>query len=492
MFTPPHFERILTFVGVASGRRSAPDPLRKEVAMSRVRSFMMGRVILALLAIVSLLPIAGLGQTRDARRIAGFGSSVAFGTGDENGKEGYTGMLRDMLAAKGWDVLNQSRGGDTTKTLPVNPSYVVIGLSLANEGIFEARTKDEKDAVFQQFADGIKGFVAKARQQHIVPVVTLCYPRAVYTPVEYEYIRRMNILENSWDVPSVNFLGAVDDGHGQWAKGLMYNDKHPNASGHREMFLTFVPTLFDALEHGKPGPARPIGAKGFARISGGMVPLTFTPDSTVHSFAISVMVRTPAEGTIAAVSGSTLAAKTERKKFGASQIVEFDETTLAADRPFTAAIGVQKSTWTYTSAAGTTVASTVGAGAQWHHVVLSHYAARGETLFFIDGKLAGSVAERLEPTRFVIGGPASAQDIRPPAQADYKDVFIFRSALNADEVAALGQGRLLQASLEVYSPLTDAQFPADSTVSNLAQSLAALRVGSGRIVHADDDARPTE
>jgi hypothetical protein len=124
--------------------------------------------------------------------------------------------------------------------------------------------------------------------------------------------------------------------------------------------------------------------------------------------------------------------------------------------------------------------------------VLSHYAARGETLFFVDGKLAGSVAERLEPTRFVIGGPASAQGIRPPGQADYKDVFVFRSALNADEVAVLNQGKMLQASLEIYSPLTDAQFPADSTVGNRAQSLSALKVGSGHIVHVDDDAHPTQ
>ena len=77
--------------------------------------------------------------------------------------------------------------------------------------------------------------------------------------------------------------------------------------------------------------------------------------------------------------------------------------------------------------------------------MLSHYTARGETLFFVDGTLAGTVAERLEPNRFGLGG----------AQADYRDLLIYRSALNADEVAALESGRLLQASLEVYSPLTD-------------------------------------
>src|SRR5215471_21213720 len=79
------------------------------------------------------------------RRIAVFGSSVANGTGDEFGKEGYTGLLRQLLQPRGWEVLNQSRGGDTTKTmmprfapegtpapntrylLPVHPGYVVIG-----------------------------------------------------------------------------------------------------------------------------------------------------------------------------------------------------------------------------------------------------------------------------------------------------------------------------------------------------------------------------
>ena len=74
-----------------------------------------------------------------------------------------------MLAARGWEVLNQSRGGDNTKTmaprfapvgepqpntrylLPVNPHYVLLGLSLGNEGIRNGDTHDEKDAIFKQF-----------------------------------------------------------------------------------------------------------------------------------------------------------------------------------------------------------------------------------------------------------------------------------------------------------------------------------------------------
>ena len=62
---------------------------------------------------------------------------------------------------------------------------------------------------------------------------------------------------------------------------------------------------------------------------------------------------------------------------------------------------------------------------------MSHYTARGETLFFVDGKLAGAAPERLEPKSFALGGPG---------EADFKDLLIYRSALNADEVAALESG----------------------------------------------------
>jgi len=61
----------------------------------------------------------------------------------------------------------------------VNPGYAVIGLSLANEGIWEAKTKEEKDAVFKQYADGIQGLSTVATEQHC-PIVALVYPRMVY------------------------------------------------------------------------------------------------------------------------------------------------------------------------------------------------------------------------------------------------------------------------------------------------------------------------
>jgi lysophospholipase L1-like esterase len=460
-------------------------------------------LILLLSALVQIHPASLQSQSPAARprRIAVFGSSVANGTGDEFGKEGYTGLLRQLLQPRGWEVLNQSRGGDTTKTmaprfapegapdpktrylLPVQPGYVVIALSLANEGLFEAKTKEEKDAVFKQYADGIQWFINQSRRNNIIPVVGLVYPRMVYTPVDYEYVRRMNILQNSWDVPSVNLLGAADDGTGRYTAGFDFDDKHPNAAGHLEFLHAFVPSLFDALEKGKPTPTRS-ASKSFVRVSDGDSPFTFTPQDSVHAFAISFLVRTQSDGTVAMIAGSTLAAKTETKTLGQRS---FESTTLTTEKPFLTSIGTRQGTWTYTAANGSAVPSSVRADAQWHHVVLSHYTARGETLFYVDGKLAGKVAERLEPNRFVLGG--AGKNGGAPRQADFKDLFVFRSALNADEVRALFEGKMLQASLEVYAPLSDARFKPDTAVENRAQSLSALKVGPGRLTHSEETSK---
>ncbi|PYT04208.1 MAG: hypothetical protein DMF60_15995 [Acidobacteria bacterium] len=159
----------------------------------------------------------------------------------------------------------------------MTPGYVVIALAMTNEGILEAATKEAKDAVFNQYAAGIRGFINRARQNNTVPVIGLAYPRMSYTLVEYEYVRRMNILQNSWDVPSVNLLGALDDGTGRYVIGFDSDDRHPNAVGHRELSYAYGPSLFEALEKGKPIPTRPTGDRGFARISGGKAPIVFQP-----------------------------------------------------------------------------------------------------------------------------------------------------------------------------------------------------------------------
>ncbi|MDH3432448.1 MAG: SGNH/GDSL hydrolase family protein [Gammaproteobacteria bacterium] len=437
------------------------------------------------------------------RRIAIWGSSVANGVGDESLQGGYAGHLEELLESRGWEVFNRSRDGDNTLTITprfepgatpeadteylteVDPAYVVIGLSLGNEGIAQCQlgqtrrctsTLDEADAIFEQFAGGLQRLIWRAREAGIVPIVTLPYARSDFFEREYSYTRRMNLLINSWDVPSVNLLGTIDDGQGRWGRGLWSDPFHPNAAGHNEMFHAFVPSLFAALEAGKPVPNKS-SASGFARVKrNSTAPMLFDVNDTMRSFALTFMVRPAADGVIAAISGQTLDHDISifRRSYGK---FEWDTESLElrpSNERFVALLRIDDERVTYHAESGNTVSSPVGGVTHgWHYVTLSHYAARGETLLYVDGQLAGIVAERLQPSRFVLGGPGIKSTGARSARADYKDWMIHRAGLNGDEVAALHNGALLQASLEIYMPLVAKN---RSGSENWAQSLSQIRV----------------
>ena len=473
---------------------------------SPLKSFV---VALLLLATTGLAAQQGADTAGRERRIAFFGSSVPNGTGDETGQGGYTGRMRMLLEPGGWEVLNQSRGGDNTISIAsrfepegapdpdtrylttVDPGYALLALSLGNEGIMECApgetrrctaTRDEADRIYEQFASGLWDLVERTRAKGIVPIVALCYTRGDFNEREYAYTRRMNLLINSWDVPSVNLLGAIDDGSGRWAPGFVADALHPNSAGFIEMTHAFVPSLFDALAAGKPQPARPPAA-GFARVRGAAAaPLSFSPAETMRSFAVSFLVRASSDGTVAAVVGQTLDHSVARSEYGRRrQLV--DVYTLAPSGRTRTRVAVTDGRLTYAASSGEAVASRVNAvDGGWHHVVLSHYVARGETLLFVDGDLAGSVAERLQPEEFVLGG-AGVMANAAPDQADYKDWMIHRAGLNADEARAVYAGTLLQASLEIYAPLSGV---GDAVAENLAQSASVIEVKTAGVTHSQD------
>lgn len=100
--------------------------------------------------------------------------------------------------------------------------------------------------------------------------------------------------------------------------------------------------------------------------------------------------------------------------------------------------------------------------------------------------LVGSLYERVQPDRFILGGPVSLSATAAPAQADYQEWFILRAGPTQDEVRALQNGKMLQASLELYAPLADERFIKGQTVTNRAQSMSVARVGIDGIMHAQD------
>jgi len=95
----------------------------------------------------------------------------------------------------------------------------------------------------------------------------------------------------------------------------------------------------------------------------------------------------------------------------------------------------------------------VVADGEWHTLLISHYHAAGKTYTYVDGVLATTADDTAILGDIEIGG----------IDMEVSDFMLWRSALNADEVAAVESGRMLQSSLEIYCPLND-------EISNFAQS----------------------
>ena len=391
----------------------------------------------------------------DDLKIVVLGSSVPFGQG-ATGKYGYAVRYGTLLARRAsakqgapWTLTNISIPGDNTvkvlarwrrDLLPQRGRYVVLALSLGNEGIHE-----RGQPMFDQFKANLQQLIAMARAQGMVPVVTNCYTRNDYTPTDYAFIRQMNLLLHTWDVPSVNLLGAVDDGAGHWAAGYWDDALHPNDLGHAELAHAIVPSLFDALRAGKVRPRKQ--ATSFVRLGpqrrGEATSLALRPEALLHPFTQVVSFRTAGTGQVLALQDSTARGSVAIAPGG---------------------------TLTYTSAKGGRLAGKRVNDNRWHQLILTHYYAAGHTVLYLDGAEVGRLPEKLLTRQLTLGGSLA------PAGGQYRNWLFYRAGLNAAEVRALAADSLLQSSLELYAPLDGHRtFIADS-LTNLAQSTNRLQV----------------
>jgi lysophospholipase L1-like esterase len=387
----------------------------------------------------------------DAYRVSVFGSSVANGEGAEN-RQGYAYNYGELLKSRYNNSLSKyplytagvSIGGNTTVALLNRyddvlrdfSRFVIIGLSMGNEGIHGAANPEQ---VFNQFSNNMQTLIAQLRADGKIPVVVNNYTRADFTPSDYRYVKQMNLLIHQWDVPSINSLGAIDNGAGQWADNFISDPYHPNTAGHMEFAYAFVPSLFDALCEGKPQPTRDTTQS--ATITNGNF-IEFTPDATVHPFTIA-----------ARIAGNE-----------AGRIFDFSTSTCSN---FTGFVAVNANgTVTYHTPTGSTVTtqSTPLADNRWHDVVLTHYYAWGRTFLYIDGLLMGTVSEQLAPTTLRFGDTTSHNTTRK-----FSEISFWRSGMNDEELMAHHHGAMLQSSLELYSPI--APTTGNTVIPNRAQSL---------------------
>ena len=364
-------------------------------------------------------------------KITFFGSSVCNGQGaseEGNIKHGYAWQYGQLLTARHaadntlpeYEYSNASINGNNTLNLLKRykghmlgdcGEFVVIGLGLGNEGIHGAANPQ---AIYNQWKTNMQTLIGFGEAAGKVMVATNNYPRGDYNATDYAYVKQMNLEMHEWTVPTVNFLGALDNcqGNGQWASGYQNGDDvyHPTEAGHTEFMYAIVPSLFDALEVGKAKPTRQTG-EGIVLSADKKIVLT--PEEQVHAFSLAFRVKN---------------------------------------------ISALNLNWTLSAGTAPVVASALS-DANWHTVFVSHYYAAGKTYVYIDGVQQSVSNGQLLLTEVELSGACSISDLH-----------FWRSGMNADEVAAFEAGKMLCSSLELYCPLNN------NNVTNLAQSTNAIQL----------------
>lgn len=223
------------------------------------------------------------------RRVCFFGSSVCKGVGAE-GEHGYAYMVGENLP-DGWEYVNLSVSGNCTYDLfarydrdmkPEKAKYVVLGLSLGNEGLHEKGAR-----ALLSYRENMPRLIKMLQDDGHVVIVCNNYSRADFNDVDFRDLCRVNLELQEWDVPTINLFGNIDDGAGHWANGFWNGEDiwHPNTDGHQQMASAFVPSMWKALEKGKPLPVLTDTAVHHTGVS----ELTFVPEPGLCSYSISYM-----------------------------------------------------------------------------------------------------------------------------------------------------------------------------------------------------------
>lgn len=388
----------------------------------------------------------------DPYRITVMGSSVANGQGaaqdDNKTNMGYAYSYNNHLAERyengdskyPFYISNISINGNSSVNLlnrfdDLEREYgkwVIYGISLGNEGIHEAT---DKDAVYNQWKENMQILIDQARELGKEPVVMNNYTRGDFEESDYEYVKKINDEIAFWDVPSINLLGAIDNGKGNWADGYQNGTDiyHPTTAGHDEFFYAMVPSMMDAMLEGKTLTMKRDTGASYELPEGSTV--EFTPDGTVHSFTLALSAETKDGDLIATIP------------------VEGSETPVTIARNSGKIIALLPDN----------TSLSVEAGNGLDEIELSQNYIRKMISLTVNGSSAEETEfEAISPKNVVIGSEDSQNAMTVGELMFYRSSMHTSSPFTAD-------GQLNKSSLEVY-------YPFNGKGENLAMSTVEVSV----------------
>jgi lysophospholipase L1-like esterase len=181
------------------------------------------------------------------------GSSVCKGCGATE-ERGWSAMAAERMARNGWRFSNCAIGGQTTAdvllrlerdVLARRPAVCFVGLGVANEGLPGAQDPAAPCAVF---LSNLQKIVGALKEAGIFPIVGGVYPNDNYTREETQFLRRVRDAMDAWDVPVLQWLSHLEDGHGHFRAGWAADPGHPNDVGYAAFYEAIPASLWQLLD----------------------------------------------------------------------------------------------------------------------------------------------------------------------------------------------------------------------------------------------------
>lgn len=391
------------------------------------------------------------------------GSSSTEGTGTTDGKtKGYVELFKAKLGTTKYNIINRGVGGDNTTgqlnrfakdIAPLNPDFVFLAFTLGNEGYVSA---PDKRALVNQFRNNILRLCHMVKQLGAVPIVMTQAPTRNYDAMFYDYSQKLTDELESAGILMCDWGGVVDamDGTFKPIDSIMNDDVHYKDAAHVEIANSIPPTLVEQAAFKQGGLLT--SPKGYiaTNVLTSETPIRYAPtDLTTYTVAVRINMS-------ALVSTSIMS-------FGAQDKVNVTTTGL-----------LQLNTY----ATGTLVPDVVLPDGgiktnQWYHIAVSYNPILKEIRVYVDGVLKLTKANTAMPiTLLTIGGRAGTTSNLK--NSFIKDVAVYRTRLTDNKIQALYEGKVSQASLEIFSPLHDKVVSAGMNLINLAATNAALEVNT--------------
>jgi lysophospholipase L1-like esterase len=362
-------------------------------------------------------------------RVVVVGSSTAQGAGASSIAASWAGRLDAWLQDHGLAMSNVSIIGTATAdsiarfnndVRPLNPKFVILATSIANEGITENNTA----AVAAQYLDNTRKLIRMTEGIGAIPIVVTPYVNDTFGVTIHSALIALSAQFEAEGVTVWDFLNATDDGDGHWIPGLSLDGTHPTDEAHRQLFDGIPLSFFDtALAPSRWPPTMNFGSWKSVYGDGTPPSIEVVLATPVMSWSVAFWMR-PGTSTDPQPLLTVGDVGVVLRRSGARLDIMRDGEILATAQ--------------------------LPPPPGFTHICLTYQKLASSLTLYLNGAVADSVRLETEQSAGsfrITSAPGTEGEL-------FSRLLVYRTPLNSQDVKDLVVGRMHFKSLEAYLPLT--------------------------------------